>query len=69
VPADGPAPRDGASAERRAARQRAAAAEQLALFATEPHPVVLALRALDPDELTPRQALALLAELKASVEA
>jgi hypothetical protein len=31
--------------------------------------VVLALRALDPDELTPRQALALLAELKASAEA
>ena len=68
-PAGDPAPRDGASAERRAARQRAAATEQLALFATEPHPVVLALRALDPDELTPRQALALLAELKASAEA
>src|SRR5688500_12748355 len=38
--------------------------DQLALFApAAPHPVVLALRELDPDGLTPRQALERLAEL------
>ncbi|HEU4631367.1 MAG TPA: DNA mismatch repair protein MutS [Gemmatimonadaceae bacterium] len=40
------------------------AADQLALFApAEPHPVVERLRALDPNALTPLQALTLLAEL------
>jgi DNA mismatch repair protein MutS len=39
--------------------------DQLGLFAaTAPHPVVERLRALDPDALTPRQALDLLAELR-----
>ena len=35
----------------------------------DPHPVVEKLRAVDPDELTPRQALALLAELAAEARA
>ncbi|HEY0969700.1 MAG TPA: DNA mismatch repair protein MutS [Gemmatimonadales bacterium] len=40
------------------------AADQLALFGSaEPHPVLLELRDLDPDGLTPRQALELLARL------
>lgn len=40
------------------------ASDQLALFGdAEPHPVVLALREVDPDDLTPRQALELVAEL------
>jgi DNA mismatch repair protein MutS len=58
------------SGERRAAseRQRTSRArrdvDQLALFApAEPHPVVERLRALDPNALTPLQALTLLAEL------
>jgi DNA mismatch repair protein MutS len=36
---------------------------QLTLFAAAPHPVVERLKDVDPDALTPRQALALLAEL------
>ena len=40
------------------------AAEQLALFATVPHPVVERLRGLDLDTLTPLRALQLLAELQ-----
>jgi DNA mismatch repair protein MutS len=39
-------------------------APQLDLFATAPHPAVAQLRELDPDELTPRQALGLLYELQ-----
>jgi DNA mismatch repair protein MutS len=41
----------------------AAATEQLPLFAEAPHPVLDALRAMDPDGLTPRQALEQLAAL------
>ncbi len=42
---------------------RAAAVEQLPLFAAAPHPVVELLRAIDPDGVTPRQALEHLAAL------
>ena len=49
--------------------ERAAATDQLALFApAEPHPVVEVLRQLQPDSMTPLQALAMLAELKARVD-
>jgi DNA mismatch repair protein MutS len=42
----------------------APAAEQLALFAPPlPHPIVERLKSLDPNEMTPLQAIALLAEL------
>jgi DNA mismatch repair protein MutS len=41
----------------------AAPLEQLALFADAPHPVVAMLRAMEPDDLTPRQALDRLAAL------
>jgi DNA mismatch repair protein MutS len=37
--------------------------DQLALFAAAPHPVVERLRAVDPDAMTPLQALTLVAEL------
>jgi DNA mismatch repair protein MutS len=40
------------------------AVEQLALFATLPHPVVEKLRGVDLDNLTPLKALQLLAELQ-----
>ena len=47
-------------------RERSTTADQLALFApAEAHPVVQALRQLQPDNMTPLQALALLVELKA----
>ena len=42
------------------------AAEQLGLFAAAPHPVVEALRAVDPNTLTPLEALTLLATLAES---
>ncbi|HEV2181868.1 MAG TPA: DNA mismatch repair protein MutS, partial [Gemmatimonadaceae bacterium] len=41
----------------------AAPSEQLALFADAPHPVVALLRDIEPDDLTPRQALDRLAAL------
>ena len=37
--------------------------DQLALFGNAPHPVVDALKSIDPDAITPREALALLAKL------
>jgi DNA mismatch repair protein MutS len=40
-------------------------ADQLGLFPAGPHPVVQRLRSLDPDHLTPIQALGILAELRA----
>jgi DNA mismatch repair protein MutS len=44
--------------------QRAApAADQLALFGSAAHPVVEALKQLDPDSISPREALALLAKM------
>jgi DNA mismatch repair protein MutS len=43
--------------------QPPARTSQLALFAAEPDPVVQRLREVDPNTLTPLQALALLAEL------
>ena len=54
-----------ARAPRSAAATAPDNAEQLALFATAPHPVVAKLAALDTDALTPLQALQLLAELRA----
>jgi DNA mismatch repair protein MutS len=39
---------------------------QLALFAAAPHPVVERLRATDVDQLTPLQALVVLADLAAT---
>ena len=42
--------------------------EQLALFVAEPHPVVERLREVDPNNLTPLQALELLAKLVAEVK-
>jgi DNA mismatch repair protein MutS len=54
---------------RSAAATSADSAEQLALFATAPHPVVAKLAALDTDSLTPLQALQLLAELRAEASA
>jgi DNA mismatch repair protein MutS len=54
---------------------RRAAGPQLALFAPEPppapappHPVLEALRALDPNHLTPMQALELVARLTAEAQ-
>ncbi|MDQ3388642.1 MAG: DNA mismatch repair protein MutS, partial [Gemmatimonadota bacterium] len=44
-------------------------AQQLALFAPPLHPVLERLRALDAEDITPRQALDLLAELSAAVRA
>ncbi len=44
-------------------------AEQLPLFAEAPHPALVRLAALEPDHLTPMQALAALAELKAMASA
>ncbi|MBC7894868.1 MAG: hypothetical protein H7066_05625 [Cytophagaceae bacterium] len=41
----------------------AAAPSQLALFAVDPHPVVLRLRDLDPNVITPLEALRLVDEL------
>jgi hypothetical protein len=41
---------------------------QLALFAPGPHPVLHELRHLDPDRMTPLEALARLAELKRRAE-
>jgi DNA mismatch repair protein MutS len=41
---------------------------QLTLFATEEHPVLEALRALDPDTMTPLEALTRLAELRRRIE-
>jgi hypothetical protein len=56
-----------ATAELSAALKPSAAPDQLALFTAVPDPAAEALRArlraLDPDTLTPMQALALLAEL------
>ena len=49
----------------RAAAAGQTATEQLGLFASAPHPVVTRLAALDPNSLTPLQALQLLAELSA----
>ena len=45
------------------ARRGAAPAEQLALFTEAPHPALEMLRGIEPDDLTPRQALDRLAEL------
>jgi DNA mismatch repair protein MutS len=45
-------------------REEAPAVEQLALFATLPHPVVGKLRGVDLDNLTPLKALQLLADLQ-----
>jgi DNA mismatch repair protein MutS len=54
----------GASASRAGRRAAPAADAQLALFAPSlPHPVVERLKGLDPNAMTPIQALALLAEL------
>ena len=44
-------------------RQAAEDAQQLALFAAQPHVVVERLRTIDPDTMTPLQALTLLTEL------
>jgi len=52
-----------------AAPREEGAAEQLALFASAPHPVVERLRMLDLDNLTPLQALQLLAELQGEADA
>ena len=57
--AGAPTARDRSAAPRRAA----APTEQLALFGAVPHPVVEALKTLDPDAMTPLQALQLLARL------
>ncbi|HYJ80321.1 MAG TPA: hypothetical protein VEW03_11990, partial [Longimicrobiaceae bacterium] len=51
------------------ARQRAAAAVQLGLFAHPTHPVVERLRGVDVERLTPLEAIALLAELAAAAQA
>ena len=66
VPALAPG-KQGAARSGRAARpgRAAASTEQLGLFASAPHPVVTRLAALDPDALTPLQALGILAELRA----
>jgi DNA mismatch repair protein MutS len=42
--------------------------QQLALFAPEPHPVLADLRSLDPERMTPLEALARLADLKRRAE-
>ncbi|HEY0037746.1 MAG TPA: hypothetical protein VGB66_13705, partial [Longimicrobium sp.] len=42
---------------------RRVAAGQLTLFEPDPHPAVLRLRGVDVNQITPMQALALLAEL------
>jgi DNA mismatch repair protein MutS len=42
---------------------------QLPLFAPEPHPVLEALRTLDPNSMTPLEALSRLADLKRRAEA
>ena len=42
--------------------------DQLGLFASAPHPVVARLRTLDPDTMTPLQALTLVAELVAEAQ-
>jgi hypothetical protein len=47
-----------------AARATTGAGEQLALFASLPHPVVEKLRGVDLDNLTPLKALQLLADLQ-----
>jgi DNA mismatch repair protein MutS len=47
-----------------ASRASTNAVEQLALFASLPHPVVEKLRGVDLDNLTPLEALQLLAELQ-----
>ncbi len=53
----------------RASSPRAPAPEQLALFAAAPpHPVLARLRALDPNTVTPLEALALLAQLAAEAQ-
>ena len=44
-------------------RSSTEAQEQLGLFTASPHPAVERLRAVDPNGLTPLQALTLLAEL------
>jgi len=49
------------------ARRGAAPAEQLALFTEAPHPALEMLRGIEPDDLTPRQALDRLAELVEAV--
>src|SRR5690606_9826419 len=51
-----------ASARRSSGARGSGAAQQLALF-TAPHPALERLRAIDPDALTPREALNLLADL------
>ena len=55
--------RDNARVTRAPRPAAAAAAGQLALFDAEPHPVLARLTDVDPDTLTPLQALQLLAEL------
>jgi DNA mismatch repair protein MutS len=57
--------REAAASSRGATRP---AAVQIAMFATEPHPVVAQLRAVDPDRLTPLQALQLLSEMRAALD-
>jgi DNA mismatch repair protein MutS len=49
----------------RGARRPAADASQLTLFGPRPHPAVERLRSVDPNQLTPIQALALLADVVA----
>jgi len=49
----------------RGKRKAAPRASQLELFATSPHPIVARLATLDPDRLTPIEALQLLADLAA----
>ncbi|MDD2769688.1 MAG: DNA mismatch repair protein MutS, partial [Methylococcus sp.] len=52
----------------RSAHQQSAPVTQFDLFlAPEPHPVLVRLEALDPDSLSPREALSLLFELKQSL--
>ncbi|HEX6059626.1 MAG TPA: DNA mismatch repair protein MutS [Gemmatimonadaceae bacterium] len=69
VPVLGGAGSDGAGRRRSALGARHAAGaeetkgEQLGLFGSAPHPVVERLKSVDPNELTPMQALALLAAL------
>jgi len=43
-------------------------AERLPLFGAEDHPVVAKLRALDPDRMTPLEALQTLAALTAEID-
>ena len=55
--------------ERLAARNKSAPSVQLTLLTPEEHPVVAQLRALDPEQLSPLDALSLLYELRRAADA